>query len=74
MTICPKCSGRGSVPCSNCSHGKVGCPDCRSSGTVNGDTCGNCGGSGRVNCPECSNGRIGCDMCKGTGYIDDVHA
>lgn len=53
------------VPCDNCTNGKVSCPKCSGSGNVD---CPPCGGKGKIPCPSCrGNGYVMCGMCGGAG-------
>jgi hypothetical protein len=53
------------IPCTNCSDGKVRCGECEGSGKV---ACPPCSGKGKIPCPSCrGNGYTACGMCGGMG-------
>ena len=68
---CQGCSGKGQIPCSNCSGGKVTCSTCSGAGKL---TCTPCSGHKSITCSKCYGdkaryGMIDCPECKAQGEM-----
>lgn len=82
---CPKCGGKGSVPCFNCQgRGLMMCLHCRGTGQEDcpfclgrgedplhpGSPCPTCNGRRFINCRHCqATGQVPCDQCQGKGGL-----
>ena len=71
---CGGCQGRGHVPCTNCTRGRVVCSTCTGQGKV---TCAKCSGKKKITCSNCYGdkerfGMIDCPTCKAQGEMGQI--
>ena len=62
--VCPECKGSGFL------YGREECPDCDSTGLVDGEECSTCEGTGKAPCSSCGDeGVVLCETCEGEGTV-----